>query len=285
MVDFTKGYSDKLISRINQDKSGDDQLNGFSDFKKYGEGIKSYEDYLKKIFDLRSGSDEDKEKLKLLEESFAQALGTSFDDVNLKNELFPNISDRVLAVFTDRLLGLDAARKEQQDVITKLAAQVDLISRAQKEVSELINDKRLKKDTDEITISDSQAQITLTQRDWKTNPALKKVLIEDLKLNPEKFNNPTVNVDIEAIAKFAFSESPSSSQSTVFGSGKKISKNSLRTFSENLSNRSKVLNDLVNEKTVTYQDFSSKYDSTIEAMAKFIEKYFQVSSGLLNRFA
>lgn len=192
----------------------------------------------------------------------------------ISEELFPNISDRVLSIFVDRLLGLDSSRKDQQDEISAIAARIDLISRAQGKVKDKIN---LLTDDKDTSGRIDNLEFVVSERDLNNNPALKTLLESSAyKGKITEGSDGSIKVQAYAVIKQEIGD-----KEKIDG----LKKADLRDLSEQLSNRSKVLNDLVNEKTVTYQDFSSKYDSTIEAMAKFIEKYFQVSSGLLNRFA
>lgn len=261
MTDFTVGFKEKIKTEF---------INGAEAAKKNIDSLSEDEKLALVFYKFAKSADSDGDKI-LSNDELSTLLEKDFSTV--ADLLFPQMSDRVLAIFTDRLLGLDAARKDQQDVITKLAAQVDLVSRAQGKVSEEINS--LKDDKVENG-SITDLVIKIEAKDLTNNPALKKLLESDAyNLTPDPVDG---SIEVKALAVIKH-------ELDYKGKETGMKKDDLRGLSEQLSNRSKVLNDLVNEKTVTYQDFSSKYDSTIEAMAKFIEKYFQVSSGLLNRFA
>ncbi|WP_218770786.1 virulence-associated V antigen, partial [Vibrio parahaemolyticus] len=52
-------------------------------------------------------------------------------------------------------------------------------------------------------------------------------------------------------------------------------------FSSAVSDKSKLLNDEVQIKTTELNDISSQYNSTVEAMNKFVQKYHSILQEIL----
>ncbi|MEP7842699.1 virulence-associated V antigen, partial [Vibrio parahaemolyticus] len=52
-------------------------------------------------------------------------------------------------------------------------------------------------------------------------------------------------------------------------------------FSSSVSDKSKLLNDEVQIKTTELNDISSQYNSTVEAMNKFVQKYHSILQEIL----
>ncbi|MDF5302994.1 virulence-associated V antigen, partial [Vibrio parahaemolyticus] len=55
----------------------------------------------------------------------------------------------------------------------------------------------------------------------------------------------------------------------------------LSNFSSSVSDKSKLLNDEVQIKTTELNDISSQYNSTVEAMNKFVQKYHSILQEIL----
>ena len=55
----------------------------------------------------------------------------------------------------------------------------------------------------------------------------------------------------------------------------------LTDFSSSISDKSKLLNDEVQIKTTTLNDLSSQYNSTVEAMNKFVQKFHSILEQIL----
>lgn len=55
----------------------------------------------------------------------------------------------------------------------------------------------------------------------------------------------------------------------------------LSNFSSSVSAKSKLLNDEVQIKTTELNDTSSQYNSTVEAMNKFVQKYHSILQEIL----
>ena len=57
--------------------------------------------------------------------------------------------------------------------------------------------------------------------------------------------------------------------------------NKLGNFATSVSDRSRPLNDQVSEKTTRLNDVSSRYNSAIEALNRFIQKYDSIMRDIL----
>ncbi|NHB87054.1 virulence-associated V antigen [Photorhabdus tasmaniensis] len=183
------------------------------------------------------------------------------------------LDDDVIEVFTSVMLGHDKKRLELRDELAALTAELKVYSVIQSE----INAKLAANGKLEIDKTSSFDLLDYKKYGF-SDPAIFEKSAEYKLLI--KISNGSRNLSIKD-----FLESPNKQSGAMSGLATSYEydkdNNKLANFSTSVNDRVNPLNNTVQEKTTRLNDVSSRYNASIEALNRFIQKYDSVMSNIL----
>ncbi|MFJ2713781.1 virulence-associated V antigen [Pseudomonas sp. NPDC087346] len=186
------------------------------------------------------------------------------------------IDDDVRGIYEEVLLIQDGKRTGLRDDLKALTAELNIYSKIQSQ----INAKLAAKEEIEIEPGLNLFDRTLygypDDKSWQASAEYKLLT----GLNTYSAGNP---LSIKAFLTGAPKESGAMKGSDLLNKYEfKDENNPIANFATTVGDRSRPINDKVSEKTTLLNDVSSRYNSAIEALNRFVQKYDSMMRDILN---
>ncbi|EGR4674529.1 Type III secretion cytoplasmic LcrG inhibitor [Vibrio parahaemolyticus] len=179
----------------------------------------------------------------------------------VESSMGDRFDEQVLFALNERRVNRLEKRNEQKDALQDLTVQLKIFGVVQSKIHA----------TQSVDGTYTPAGNKFSASDFNYNSE------EDFKKSPEyqyiKDNNINTHTD------FLKEQGVTVANNASFKDEDKTKK--LSNFSSSVSDKSKLLNDEVQIKTTELNDISSQYNSTVEAMNKFVQKYHSILQEIL----
>ncbi|WCH23617.1 virulence-associated V antigen [Aeromonas salmonicida] len=203
----------------------------------------------------------------------------------LNDDLWPVIetplNDRLISIFKEVMGVQDDKRKGLTDEIRKLTTELKIYSVIQSEINKVLSSTP-ENSKDKLVFS----PVTLNLEDYRhygydSHEAFTKGPEYDLLKDMSKDSwGGSKYVSARTFLESDKKQSGAMKNVEVFYAYDKDN-NKLGNFATSVSDRSRPLNDLVSEKTTRLNDVSSRYNSAIEALNRFVQKYDSIMRDIL----
>lgn len=179
----------------------------------------------------------------------------------VESSIGDRFDEQVLFALNERRVNRLEKRNEQKEALQDLTVQLKIFGVVQSKIHS----------TQSVEGTYTPASNKFSASDFNYNSE------EDFKKSPEyqyiKDNNINTHTD------FLKTQGVTVADGASFKDEEKTKK--LSNFSSSVSDKSKLLNDEVQIKTTELNDISSQYNSTVEAMNKFVQKYHSILQEIL----
>ncbi|KIT49308.1 hypothetical protein H331_15070 [Vibrio parahaemolyticus 3644] len=179
----------------------------------------------------------------------------------VESSIGDRFDEQVLFALNERRVNRLEKRNEQKEALQDLTVQLKIFGVVQSKIHS----------TQSVDGTYTPASNKFSASDFNYNSE------EDFKKSPEyqyiKDNNINTHTD------FLKTQGVTVADGASFKDEEKTKK--LSNFSSSVSDKSKLLNDEVQIKTTELNDISSQYNSTVEAMNKFVQKYHSILQEIL----
>jgi hypothetical protein len=186
------------------------------------------------------------------------------------------IDDDVRGIYEEVLLIQDDKRTGLRDDLKALTAELNIYSKIQSQINaKLAAEKEIEIEPG-LNLFDRTLYGYPDDKSWQASSEYKLLA----GLNTYSAGNP---LSIKAFLKGAPKESGAMKDSDLFNKYEfKDENNPIANFATTVGDRSRPINDKVSEKTTLLNDVSSRYNSAIEALNRFVQKYDSMMRDILN---
>ncbi|WP_095187044.1 virulence-associated V antigen [Pseudomonas sp. Irchel 3E19] len=186
------------------------------------------------------------------------------------------IDDDVRGVYEEVLLIQDGKRNELRDDLKALTAELNIFSKIQSQINAKLAAKAGIEIEPGLNLFDKALYGYPTEESWKASAEYKLMA----GLNTYSAGKP---LSIKAFLTGEPKESGAMKDGDLQNSyAFEKENNPIANFATTVGDRSRPINDQVSEKTTLLNDVSSRYNSAIEALNRFVQKYDSVMRDILN---
>ncbi|AOF17221.1 virulence factor (plasmid) [Yersinia enterocolitica] len=193
------------------------------------------------------------------------------------------IDDDILKVIVDSMNHHGDARSKLREELAELTAELKIYSVIQAEINKHLSN------SDTINIHDKSINLMDKNLYGYTNEEIFKAsaeykILNNMSQTTTKDKDGKTEKKIVSIKNFLESENKRTGALNNLKESYSYNKdnNELSHFATTCSDKSRPLNDLVSQKTTQLSDITSRFNSAIEALNRFIQKYDSVMQRLLD---
>lgn len=217
-------------------------------------------------------------------EDLNQELQTRFD-VQLSSLLDISRDRRIMDAYFMRMHQLDDERNQLLDKISAKAGRVEVLTNVQTQISELMQGK---KDKDNVIITpNTHISFSTAAFDENSSSSSRSLIAFRQDIGEEQFNTlftleageykARISDVIDQLTSYELTNRQDNGQYT-------LTLNDASRLSESISNDIKIQNDEINRETTQYQDFSNKYDGTVDALSGFLRTFYNTLAKIINSY-
>lgn len=192
---------------------------------------------------------------------------------------------RIMDSYFMRMHQLDDERNQLLDKISAKAGRVEVLTNVQTQISELMQGK---KDKDEVIITpNTHISLSTAVFDENSPSASRSLIAFRQDIGELQFNRlftveageykARVSDVINQLTSYDLEDPKTNGQYT-------LTLSDASRLSESISNEIKIQNDEINRETTQYQDFSNKYDGTVDALSGFLRTFYNTLAKIINSY-
>ncbi|HHE1456273.1 TPA: type III secretion system needle tip protein LcrV [Yersinia enterocolitica] len=193
------------------------------------------------------------------------------------------IDDDILKVIVDSMNHHGDARSKLREELAELTAELKIYSVIQAEINKhLSNSDTINIHNNSINLMDKNLYGYTNEEIFKASAEYK--ILNNMSQTTTKDKDGKTEKKIVSIKNFLESENKRTGALNNLKESYSYNKdnNELSHFATTCSDKSRPLNDLVSQKTTQLSDITSRFNSAIEALNRFIQKYDSVMQRLLD---